>query len=336
MGDHPFARSSAIVKLGTDITSTLDGDIAMRCLLLFTVALIATKCLAQSPAPTPSSALPNHKTEFAVASVRENKSGGRSTSNVPLDRGNAYFPAGGILSATNQSFVSLLIFAYKINISEFRGGLMRRLPAWAVKDKFDILARAESDKPSKEDMRLMMQSLLEDRFKLKVHREKQQRPVLGLFLAKHGKTGPQLRPHDPAQTCSAPLPRPPAETTVSKMVGLWPTTCGDGDEERTSSSALREGGRDMTMSAIADWLTGSGEAAFPIQDRTGLNGTFDFIFDFDPESLGREGISQVPRADSGPTFTEAVKEQLGLQIKRREDGSISIFVVDNVEYPSAN
>jgi uncharacterized protein (TIGR03435 family) len=308
----------------------------MRCLLLFSLALIATKCLAQSPAPTPSTALPNRKLEFAIASVRENKSGGRSTSNVPLDRGNAYFPAGGILSATNQSFVSLLIFAYKINISEFRGGLMRRLPAWAVKDKFDILARAESDTPSKEDMRLMMQSLLEDRFKLKVHREKQQTPVLGLFLAKPGKTGLQLRPHDPAQTCSAPLPRPPAETTVDKMVGLWPTGCGDGDEERTSKSVLREGGRDMTMSAIADWLTGSGESAFPIQDRTGLNGTFNFIFDFDPESLGREGISQVPRADSGPTFNEAVKEQLGLQIKRREYGSVSIFVVDDVEYPSAN
>lgn len=92
----------------------------------------------------------------------------------------------------------------------------------------------------------------------------------------------------------------------------------------------------MTMSAMADWLTGSGESAFPIQDRTGLSGTFDFIFDFDPESLGREGISQVPRADSGPTFTEAVKAQLGLQVKRRKDGSVSIFVVDNVEYPSAN
>jgi len=92
----------------------------------------------------------------------------------------------------------------------------------------------------------------------------------------------------------------------------------------------------MTMSAVADWLTGSGESAFPIQDRTGLNGTYDFILDFDPESLGREGISQVPRADSGPTFTEAVKEQLGLLIKKREDGYVSVFVVDNIEYPSAN
>jgi uncharacterized protein (TIGR03435 family) len=307
----------------------------MRYLLLFSLALIATKCLAQS-APTPSSALPNHKLEFEVASIRENKAGGRSTSNIPLDRGNADIPTGRILSATNQSLVSLLIFAYKINISEFRGGLMRRLPAWAVKDKFDILARTGTETPTKEDMRSMMQSLLEDRFRLKVHREQQQTPVLGLFLAKPGKTGPQLRPHDPAQTCSAPLPRPPAETPVANLVGLWPTTCGDGNEERTSKSVLREGGRDMTMSAIADWLTGSGESAFPIQDETGLNGTFDFILDFDPESLGREGISRVPREDAGPTFTEAVKEQLGLQIKKRGDRYVSVFVVDNVDYPSAN
>lgn len=309
---------------------------AMRCLLLLSLALIATKCLAQSAAPTQSSALPNHKLEFEVASVRENKAGGRSTSNIPLDRGSAYFPTGGILSATNQSLVGLLIFAYKIEISEFRGGLMSRLPSWAVKDKFDIQARAGTEKPTKEDMRLMMQSLLEDRFKLKVHREKRQTPVLGLFLAKPGKLGPQLRPHDPAQTCSTPLSRPPTETAVLKMVGLWPATCGDGTEERISKTVLREGGRDMTMSAIADWLTGSGESAFPIQDRTALHGTFDFVFDFDPESLGREGISSVPRENSGPTFTEAVKEQLGLSIKKQSNGSDSVFVVDNVEYPSAN
>jgi uncharacterized protein (TIGR03435 family) len=91
----------------------------------------------------------------------------------------------------------------------------------------------------------------------------------------------------------------------------------------------------MTMSAIADWLDGSGESDRPILDQTGLNGTFDFILEFDPESLGREGISSVPREDSGPTFGEAMKEQLGLQVKK-QDGSISVFVVDNVEYPSAN
>ena len=91
----------------------------------------------------------------------------------------------------------------------------------------------------------------------------------------------------------------------------------------------------MTMSAIADWLTGSGESERPILDQTGLNGTFDFILEFDPESLGREDVSNVPHEDSGPTFSDAVKDQLGLQVKK-QDAFVSIFVVDNVEYPSAN
>ena len=302
--------------------------------LLWIFVVIAPACLARSSAQTPSSTTAPHKVEFEVASVRENRSGGQATSNFPLDRGNVYYPTGGIFSATNQSFVTLLIFAYKINVSEFRGGLWRRLPSWALTNKFDINARAESGNPTKEDMRLMMQSLLEDRFKLKVHRVKQEMPVFGLYLTRPGKTGPQLKPHSPT-SCSAPLPLPAAGTPVAVMVRLWPPTCGDGTEARISKYRLREGGRDMTMSAIADWLTGSGESDRPILDQTGLSGTFDFILEFDPESLGREPMSSAPRDDSGPTFTEAMKEQLGIQVKKQE-GSITIFQVDNVDYPSAN
>ena len=306
-----------------------------RLLLLLSIfVMIAPACSTQSSAQTPPPTTVPHKLQFEVASIRENRSGGQATSNFLLDRGNVYSSTGGVFLATNQSLVTLLIFAYKININEFRGGLIRRLPGWATADKFDINARAESSKPTKEDMRLMLQSLLEDRFKLKVHRERQEMPIFGLYLTRQGKTGPQLTPHDPTSSCSASLPLPSAETPAVAMVGLWPASCGDGTEVRTSKYRLREGGRDMTMNAIADWLTGAGESGRPILDQTGLNGTFDFILEFDPESLGREGIS-APRDDSGPTFTEAMKEQLGLQVKKQE-GSISIFVVDNVEYPSAN
>jgi len=259
----------------------------------------------------------DHRREFEVASVRENRSGGQATSNFPLDRGDVYYPTGGALTATNQSVVTLLIFAYKIHITEFRGGLMRRLPSWAMTARFDISARAESEKPSKEDMRLMLQSLLEDRFKLKVHREEQQMPVFGMYLVKPGQTGPQLKPHDPTASCSAPLPVPLSGTPAARLVGLWPANCGDGTESRMSKYLLREGGRDMTMSAVADWLTGSGETDRPILDQTGLNGTFDFVLEFDPESLGREGLDAVQRDDSGLTFMDAVKEQLGLQVKKQ-------------------
>jgi uncharacterized protein (TIGR03435 family) len=309
----------------------------MQRLLLFLSLLpvIAPESLAQSLPQTSPSMMGDHKLHFEVASVRENKSDSKAASNFPLDRGDVYYPTGGVFSATNQSFVAYLIFAYKVNVSEFRGGPIRRLPKWAITDKFDIIARAESQKPTKDEMRLMLQSLLEDRFKLKVRREKQQMPVFGLYLMKPGKTGPQLKPHDPISSCSAPLPVPTNEITVATMVGLWPPNCGDGSEIRSSKYRLREGGRDVTMSAIADWLTGSGESDRPILDQTGLNGTFDFILEFDPESLGREGVSNVPHDDSGPTFINAMKDQLGLQVKKQE-GAISIFVVDNVEYPSAN
>ena len=297
--------------------------------------MIAKVCLAQSPTQSSSSRAASHKLAFDVVSVRENKSGGRETSNVPLDRGDVYSSTGGLFSATNQSVISLIIFAYRMKISEALGGFMRSLPSWAKTDKFDINARAPSGDPTKEDMRSMVQSLLEDRFKMKVHRERREMPAYGLYLSTQGKTGPQLRLHSPASSCAVSLPPPAAGTPIAAMVGLWPATCGDGDEAYASKYRLREGGRDMTMNAVADDLTGARDSERPILDRTGLPGTFDYILEFDPDSLDRDGVSSTSHDDPGPTFSEALKEQLGLQLKK-EDGVISIFVVDQIQYPSAN
>ena len=150
-----------------------------RLFLLLFFACTSAECLAQAP---------DRRLEFDVASVRENKSGGQPASNIPLDRGNAYRPTGGVLSATNQSFLTLLIFAYKVNITEFMGGLMRSLPKWVTADKFDVDARAASETSSKDDLRLMMQSLLEDRFGLKVHRQTQSVPSLPREGRAHGNS----------------------------------------------------------------------------------------------------------------------------------------------------
>ena len=158
-----------------------------RCVLL--AIFVALHSKGQSLAQSQSPMTRDRKLQFEVASVRENKSDGKPTSNVPLDRGNVYYPTGGAFSATNQSFITYLIFAYEINISEFRGGLIRSLPKWAATDKFDINARAESQNPTKDEMRLMLQSLLEQRFQLKVHREKRVVPIFGLYLVKLEKAG---------------------------------------------------------------------------------------------------------------------------------------------------
>jgi uncharacterized protein (TIGR03435 family) len=108
----------------------------------------------------------NAALQFDVASVRENKSDGAAYSNVPLDRSDTFFPVGCTFRAMNEPFVAYLIFAYKLKISEFRGGLMRSLPAWAIKDRFDIVAKCELPSITKDDMRRMLQTLLAERFGL--------------------------------------------------------------------------------------------------------------------------------------------------------------------------
>jgi len=265
---------------------------------------------------------PLHKLEFEVASVRENKSSGQATSNFPLDRGDVFVSTGGVFSATNQSVITLIIFAYKMKISEALGGFMRKLPSWAKTDKFDINARAPSADPTKEDMRLMVQSLLEDRFKLRVHRENREMPAYGLYLSRSGKTGPQLKLHNPSSSCATPLPLPAVGTPVETMVGLWPATCGDGTEAYASRYRLREGGRDMTMNAIADWLTGTQDSERPVLDRTGLPGTFDFILEFDPESLDMTESAASRTTMRGRRLQRLSRSNLASSSRKRTEPSV--------------
>src|ERR1700761_4736041 len=189
------------------------GAVSFRILgpLLTLFFATATAIPGQAPLPFGKASKP----EFEVASVKENKSDSKPTSNVLLDRSDIYSATGGEFSATNQPLIAYLIFAYKVTVSETSGGLMARLPRWAISDRFDITARAASHNPSKEEMRLMMQSLLEDRFKLAVHREILQAPVFEMSLVKLGKTGPQLRRHSPASTCSTALPEQPASAPAT-------------------------------------------------------------------------------------------------------------------------
>jgi uncharacterized protein (TIGR03435 family) len=284
------------------------------------------------------SAEAQRKPEFAVASVRENKSEAKPSSNVPLDRSESYSPTGGLFIATNQPLLAYILFAYKVNVSETTtpGAFMREFPEWAVRDKFDINARTESPNPTKDDMRLMVQSLLEDRFKLAVHREQRRVPVLALTLAKPGKTGPQLRIHDSASACPSASSAQLRSMQAAAIVGIWPAECGDGEEVRVSAHAVRDGGRDMSMDAIASWLTGAGDYADrPVIDTTGLKGRYDFVVEFAPNYPGSAKPDDASAETSAPTYPEALVDQLGLRLKK-EEGSATFFTIDHVEYPSAN
>jgi uncharacterized protein (TIGR03435 family) len=80
---------------------------------------------------------------------------------------------------------------------------------------------------------------------------------------------------------------------------------------------------------VADTFSAGAGFDRPIVDATGLAGTFDFTLEFVPEQ-------RTPDSDqSGPTFAEAVRDQLGIKLQSQK-GMVSVPVVDRVERPSAN
>ena len=93
------------------------------------------------------------KLAFDVASVKPNTSDVAPVSRFALGPGDAYIP-GGLFSAINQPVIAYIRFAFKLGQSDLLG-----LPAWIYNDRFDIEARSIAN-PSKDQMRLMMQSLL--------------------------------------------------------------------------------------------------------------------------------------------------------------------------------
>jgi uncharacterized protein (TIGR03435 family) len=280
------------------------------------------------------------KMAFDVASVKENKSGlssNRPSSNIPLDPQNLYAPTGGLFSATNFPLLEYVMFAYKLTPEQTRA--LQSQVSWVNTNRWDIEGRA-SGNPSKDQMRLMMQALLADRFKLKLHFETQQLPVFALGLDKSGNVGPQLRQHVDDPPCSA-APAPTFSPTgfQATIAGGFPDRCGAFLPLQPSAPGeFRAGARDVPMAVIAmvfsSPLTGVDR---PILDNTGLRGNFDLVIEFtrQPNRPSPPDATTSQPADTGPTFLEALKDQLGLKLDSAT-GPVETLVIDNIEQPSPN
>jgi uncharacterized protein (TIGR03435 family) len=289
--------------------------------------------------------------QFDVASVRENKTGGPSHSNFSLDNGNAYFtigkndvlsPSGSLFSAENQSLLRYIIFAYKLSGTQelalrfgYFKGLESPVPEWVRSSGFDIEARAPQS-TTKDQTRLMMQSLLAERFKLVVHFETREAPVFAMVLAKAGSVGPQLRKHPAGDNCAeTAFPTDSGNGVTAKQSQFAiPIPCGQLAHLPPSAPAARRfGGRDVPLSLLATSLptqTGMAVIPRPVIDKTGLEGNYDFSLEWTPEDT-----SEVNNQESGGTFQEALKEQLGLKLQP-EKGPVEVLVIDHIEPPSPN
>jgi uncharacterized protein (TIGR03435 family) len=177
---------------------------------------------------------------------------------------------------------------------------------------FDIEATMEGS-PGDDQVRLMLQRLLAERFHLIIHREVKEVRAYELVVDKRGsKLTTTL---DDRQMMLDGRPTPPG-------VGMY-----------SSRSGPQMIGKTASMAQLAEALAGTLRG--PVADHTGLAGTFDFNVHYaieSPDAL-QATAGEVTNA---PTLIFAIREQLGIRVVEFGKGSIEDLVVDHVEKPSAN
>ena len=190
---------------------------------------------------------------------------------------------------------------------------------------------------TKEQVRIMLQNLLIERFKLTYHFEKREMPVYALVVSKNG----------PKLNISRPEPPPPSDGGPTASTSHAPTTWTMGPygvpllppipRGATSAGTMANGVKSFsasaaTMDRIVEYL--STELGRPVTDATGLTGQFDFTLTFMGEGGSGSGPSAVE--SDAPTLFTAIQEQLGLKLEQKKGLVYAIFI-DHVEKnPTAN
>jgi bla regulator protein blaR1 len=292
------------------------------------------------PSPTTVQPIPawqevaGGKMEFEVASIRPAAPGASWHSNMDFSVEDAAIPPGGRLSTTTK-LGGMVNFAYKLLLAGPRADeVYGRLPKWVSTEFFTIEAKAPRSDVTKDQFRLMMQSLLADRFKLAVHFESREMPVLALVQIKPGHFGPHLRLHSEGPPCDATIP--PVDRKSPTIPDVWMPVCGSTQLIDWTNDTVILGSRNTTMEMFANYTYLIESLGLPVVDQTGLTGKFDIEANFAPpwktsKAPGTDAISDF----AGPTFLQALKDDLGLKLVRTR-AVIQTIVIDHVEQPSPN
>jgi len=218
------------------------------------------------------------------------------------------FMTGGILrngryDLRNAAMLDLIRTAWNVDPDTVLGG-----PTWLELDRFDIVAKAPPNTPP-ETLRLMLQALLADRFKLVLHKD--MKPMPG-FVLTVGKGKPKMKEADGSGStgCQGVPQKAEPGTVPSAMV-----TC-----------------HNMTMEEFAPNLRGMAGAYMtsPVVDSTDLKGAWDFDLKWTPRALlGQAGADAI-------TIFDAVDKQLGLKLEPQKLPQPVLFVDSVNEKPTAN
>lgn len=269
---------------------------------------------------------PEPPAEFAVAVIKP------SAPNTPL-RGRI---DGAQLSVQGASLKFMIDFAWQLNNSQDN---LQNEPKWLDSDHWDIIGKADEDpqldangKPTPpqwddEDLEHMLQTLLINRFGLKVHME--DRPVSAYTLV---ADKPKMAKGDP---------------TVRTRCKNGPGP--DGKDPRIANPALNRliSCQNMNMAEFADTLQSfaAGYIYVPVKDATGLTGGYDFTLSFSGigQLPGANGQATAPSANGTPadptgaiSLIDAIDKELGVKMVK-EMRPVPVLVIDQVnEQPTDN
>ncbi len=268
--------------------------------------------------------------------------------------GGRYFGCGNLISLVRD--------AYKIDyLFQLSGG-----PGWKDNDLFQIDARVEGE-PSTDQMRLMVQSLLEDRFKLKLHKETRDTQDYSLVVAEGGPKLQQAKDENGNPMIALP---PPEVIEAKRKAAMSAAMSGDFSKMKAAPnpgtwviSGTMKYPSEMTMRFLGSAIGLDGLAKFlsdqmgrMVINKTGIAGLYDFDMEFSPDA-GHSGIIMIspgafssrpsgasganagdtaPTAElSGPNILKALQDQFGLKLVP-DKAPGEFFIIDSAEKPSEN
>ena len=253
---------------------------------------------------------------FDVATVRENKT---IDVNAGFSMGGHFVPHATILRVVNWGIESLISYAYGTDESQIAGA-----PKWPWPTVFVIEAKGDSESDAKlaalsaerqwAEQQHMLQTLLEDRFKLKTHWETKEGDIYNLVVAKGG----------PKLGASGSMP---SSADEKKIFGDSPVPTIVQKNDGRGYDIIAHG---CSMMELVSILTS--QFGRPVLDKTGLTDKYDFVLKY----RGRwDRDRRADDLDPMPPMDRALQEELGLKVAAAK-GPTRVLVIDHVEKPSEN
>jgi uncharacterized protein (TIGR03435 family) len=211
--------------------------------------------------------------------------------------------SGSSVTVHASTLLNLITDAYNIKEYQVAGAT-----GWMTLDRFDIAARAPGDvAPPTDQIRLMLQTLLAERFQLKLRRETRE---MSIYAVVADKGGHKLKGN--------------SSTGPTMFMGRQ----GENSQMKFTGTPL---------DAFAEMITRLPGVDRPAFDKTGLTGRYDFELTLAPFTLRVPPDPAAPAVTgpSGESLFTAIEEQLGLKLESQK-APVEVLVIERVERPSEN